>query len=443
MRSYVFLLVYLGLLVPALAQPFVGAMLWSWISFMNPHREVWGFATNLPYAMVIFIATAISCIIAKEPKRFEVNAVTVLLLLFGVFITFTTITGIGLQSVMWHRWNITIKTIIGALLVACLLTSRRRIHAMIWLMVISIGYYGVKGGIFTGMTGGGFRVVGPPDTIIADRNHIAVALLVTVPLMNYLRLQSKHYIIRVGLLAAAGLTLLGAIGSQSRGALVALAATAMVLWWRSKKKIVSALVLFGCIAAILAFMPDSWVQRMNTITNYEEDASAMGRVRIWTASWLLALQYPLTGVGFRAMYNQDIVNMVAPDVRARAVHSIYFEVLGEHGFIGFFIWIGMTIAGAIYAQRLMKLAKNRPELSWAGDLGRMVQVSIVAYLAGGTFLSLSYWDFYWAILLVTAAAYKIALAQVAAEAPARRQQPAGSGSWRRNTAAGAIKGATT
>lgn len=441
MRSYFFLAVYAGLLAPALVQPFLGALLWCWIAFMNPHREVWGFATSLPYAMVIFLVTMVACVIAREPKRFEANAVTILLLVFALIITLTTIAGIGPQDVMWRRWNATIKTIIGALLVACMLTSRRRIHALVWLMAISIGYYGVKGGMFTAMTGGGHRVLGPPDSMIADRNHMAVALLVSVPLMNYLRLQSKHHLVRMGLLAASGLTLLGAVGSQSRGALLALAATAMVLWWRSKRKVVSAIVLFGCIAAILAFMPDSWAERMNSILTYEEDASAMGRIRIWTASWLLALEFPLTGVGFRSMYYQHIVDMVAPDVRARAVHSIYFEPLGEHGFPGFLVWIGMTFAGIYYAQRLMRITKDRPDLAWAGDLGRMVQVSIVAYLAGGAFLSLSYWDYYWMILIVTAAAHTIAVRTIQAEAPLR--SVAGATSWRRGAAQGAIKGAAT
>jgi probable O-glycosylation ligase (exosortase A-associated) len=428
MRSYVFLAVYLGLLAPALVQPFLGALMWSWIAFMNPHREVWGFATSLPYAMIIFLTMVFACVIAKEPRRFEANAVTVLLVVFAVIVTLTTITGIGPSDVMWRRWEATIKVIVGALLVACLLTTRRRIHAMVWLMAIAIGYFGVKGGLFTALTGGGHNVMGPPDSMIRDRNHMAVALLVAVPLMNYLRLQSKHYFARIGLLAATGLTLLAAVGSQSRGALLALIATAGVLWWRSKKKVVSAIVLMACLAAILSFMPDSWSNRMWSMLEYEGDASATGRLNMWWASWLLALERPFTGVGFRAMYHQHIVDLVAPWVRARAVHSIYFEPLGEHGFPGFFVWLGLTIAGIYYAQRLMRITKNRPDLAWGGDLGRMVQVSIVAYLAGGAFLSLSYWDFYWMILIVTAAAHTLVVRQI--EGEKRIPGVAGGASWR-------------
>jgi probable O-glycosylation ligase (exosortase A-associated) len=436
MRSYVFILFYGGLLTSSLAQPFVAALVWCWIAFMNPHREVWGFATGMPYAMIIFIAMVFSCLMAREPKRFEANAVTVGLIVFALLITLSSLTAIGPSTEVWRMWERTIKSIIGALLVASLLTSRERIHAMVWLMAISVGFYGVKGGIFTINTGGGFIVLGPADSMIADRNHLAVGLLVALPLMNYLRMQSKHRIVQLGLIAAMTLTLFAAIGSQSRGALVALAATAGLLWWRGRNKILGGAIMVVAIVGVLSFMPDSWVERMNTITNYEEDASAMGRVTIWKASWQLAVQYPLTGTGFRAPYYQHIVDLVAPDVRARAVHSIYFEALAEHGFPAFFVWLGLTAAGTFYAIRLPRLTRNRPDLAWAGDLGRMIPVSVVAYLSGGAFLSLSYWDYYWTMLIVAGSTHSIVV-RALAESAARRAGAAES-TWRRKGAQAAL-----
>ncbi|MBK1658284.1 putative O-glycosylation ligase, exosortase A system-associated [Paracraurococcus ruber] len=432
MRSYVFLAFFAVLLPMAAALPFVGALLWAWISFMSPHREVWGFATNQPYAMVIFLATLLGCLIAREPKRFALNAVTVLLLLLAALFTFTSLTTLAPGPVTWKMWDRMMKTIAGAILVACLLTSRQRIHTMVWLIVISLGYYGVKGGIFTLMTGGGFRVLGPPDSMIADRNHLAVALLVAVPLMNWLRMHSAHRIVRLGLVAAMGLMVVSALGSQSRGALIALAATAVIFWLRGRGKIVSGVLIAACIAGTISFMPQSWVDRMNTISTYEQDASAVGRIRIWEASWKLALDRPLTGAGFRGPYFQEIVNRVAPGVTARAVHSIYFEVLGEHGFPTFLAWLGLTAAGGWYSWRLMRLARGRPDLAWAGDLGRMMQVSIVAYLSGGTFLSLSYWDVYWTLMVIVAAAHALAVQAVRQGAPVLPQPAAlAAPGWRR------------
>jgi probable O-glycosylation ligase (exosortase A-associated) len=423
MRDLALTGVLVTLLALAVARPFVGVLVWSWISFMNPHREVWGFAQTMPWAMVTFLVTIFGCFVAREPKRPAINAVTVLLTLFAVWITLTSLVAIGPSQVVWKQWDRTVKVIAGLLLTAALLTDRRRIDALIWLMVIAIGFYGVKGGIFTVKTGGGFIVLGPPDTMISDRNHLAVALLVTLPLMNYLRLQSRHVIVRQGMLAAMVSTLVAAIGSQSRGALIALVATGGVFWLRSKGKVVSGIAMLAVGAAVFAFMPDSWVERMNSIQNYEEDGSAMGRITIWLAAFSLALARPLTGGGFRASYSQSIINMVAPGTKARATHSIWFEVMADHGFPGFAIWGAIILAALWYSHRICQTTKGRPDLLWANQLARMSQASAVAYMSGGSFLSLSYWDFSWTLFVLLGATHTL----VSAALPSRVARLAAAG----------------
>jgi probable O-glycosylation ligase (exosortase A-associated) len=314
-----------------------------------------------------------------------------------------------------------------------MLTDRQRIHALIWLMVISNGYFGVKGGIFTLRTGGDFIVRGPAATMIEDRNHLAVALLVVVPLMNYLRQQSRHAVIRWGLIVAIACTLFAVVGSQSRGALVSLAATAFVLWLRSRGKLVSGIAIAAAVGLAILFMPDTWVARMETIRNYQTDESAIGRLTIWRAAILLALMRPLVGSGFLGFYNQYVVNMVDPSIEARASHSIWLEVLGEHGFPTFFVWLAILGFGTLYTFTVTRHAAKRPDLAWAYDLARMMQVSIVAYCSGGSFLSLSYWDLFWTLLVVAGALRALVLEAV-------RQPAAGTAadrghSWRGQRAA--------
>jgi probable O-glycosylation ligase (exosortase A-associated) len=404
-----------GLLPLALMRPFAGVLLWSWISFMNPHRLVWGVAMELPWAMAIFAATLMGCVMAAEPKRLPVNAVALALVsLLGCF-TVTSIVAMGDPTAVWAKWESTTKVIIGLLLTAALLTERRRVHALVWVMIISIGYYGVRGGIFSILTGGQYRVWGPEQTMITDNNHLAAAMLVTMPLMHYLRLHSRHPIVRHLLLAAMLLTLLATVTSYSRGALLGLLAIAGVMWLRSKRKVVSGIVMTACLAGAIAFMPGEWGERMESIGSYKQDESASERIVLWGISLDLARQRPLVGSGFTGPYNREVVDTVAPGGPARAVHSIWFELLGEHGFPTFFIWVGMTLAGLFYAIRLGRMTRHRPDLAWAHDLGRMAQVSIIAYLVSGSFLSLSYWDFYWTLLVVVAAAHALAKRALAGE----------------------------
>ncbi|MCW8084802.1 putative O-glycosylation ligase, exosortase A system-associated [Sabulicella glaciei] len=428
MRDIVFFGICAPWLVLATISPFAGILIWSWISFMNPHQLVWGFARTPPWAMLAFMATVVGCVLAGEPKRAALNSVTVLLLAFLAWITLTSMIALAPPSAVWPMWDRVMKVILGLLLTAALLTSRDRIHAMVWMMVLSLGYFGVRGGIFTLVTGGGHIVLGPEQTMIADRNHLAVGMLISIPLMNWLRLHSKYRLIRIGLIAAMGLTLVAVLGSQSRGALLALIATGGVLWLRSRGKVVSGIAIVAAVAGAIAFMPQTWVSRMETMQNYEEDASATGRILIWMSAYEMARERPLTGGGFRAVYQQEIVDRLTPGVAARATHSIWFEVLGEHGWVGFGIWFALLLAGIWQTFRLAALARGQPKLRWAWDLARMSQVSIVAYMAGGTFLSLSYWDYFWTLLVVVAAARAVVLRQARQET--ERVRTVATGGWR-------------
>jgi probable O-glycosylation ligase (exosortase A-associated) len=430
-----------GLLPLVVARPFVGILLWSWLSFMNPHQLTWGFASGMPWAMLVFCATLLGCVVAREPRRLAVNGVTMLLALFLVCITITSLAAIVPPERVWEKWEWAAKILLGLLLTAALLDDRRRLHALIWLMAIAIGYFGVKGGLFTLMTGGSYIVLGPPNSIIGDRNHLAAAVLIAIPLMNYLRLQSRHRAVRIGLAGAIIASLFAVVGSQSRGALLGLIAAAGVMWIRSPRKIVSGTMIVAALAAALYFMPESWWERMQSIESYAEDASAMGRLQIWMASWQIAVNLPFTGGGFYSMYTRSVLDQFAPGTGPLAAHSIWFEVLGEHGFPTFFVWFGIVVAGGIYTMRILRLAKGRSDLAWAANLARMAQVSIVAYLSAGSLLSLAYWDFFWTLMVVLAAAHRLAAEQVQARPATDTGQgvaPLAAG-WRQRTA-GVVQG---
>lgn len=432
MRDLVFTALMIPLIGMAGAQPFVGVLLWSWISFMSVHQLNWGFATSLPWAAIVFVVTVFGCFVAREPKRAPVNALTVLTVLMMAGITVTSLTALGPAEWVWPMWDRVFKILLGLLLTAALLDSRRRVHALIWLIVVSLGYFGVKGGIFTLRSGGSHIVLGPPNSMIADRNQLAAALLVSLPLMNYLRMNSRHRIIRIGFAIAMVTTLFSVVGSQSRGALVGLVATAAVLWTRSRGKILSGVAIVLFVGLAIAFMPHSWVERMDTMLHYEEDGSAMGRITVWMASLAIARARPLLGGGFRAMYQQDIVNRVMPGVAARAAHSIWFEVLGEHGFVVFGIWLGMLITGGLYTLQIARLTRKRPDLRWANDLARMSQVSMVAYMSAGSFVSLSYWDCFWTLMVVLGAVKRLVTEAVRKPAPSPTAPV--EGGWRARAA---------
>jgi putative inorganic carbon (hco3(-)) transporter len=314
------------------------------------------------------------------------------------------------------------------------LHTRKHIDWFVWVIVFSLGFYGVKGGLFTLLTGGSYRVWGPPGGFIQGNNELALALVMTIPLMHYLQIVTKSGWIRHGLTIAMALAAVGALGSHSRGALLAIAAMAAFLWWRSRHKLGLGVLLFGGGLALLAFMPADWEERMATIKTYEEDESAMGRIYTWKAMINIAMAR-VTGGGFE-IYTEKVFAMFSTGedtVLVRAAHSIYFQILGEHGFIGLALFLTFWVLVWLTAGWVYRVGRGNPETEWASQLGNMCQVSLVGYAVGGAFLSLAYFDLPYNLMVL------VVLARVWIEkhsAAAATEQRSATGIDRRSSRAG-------
>lgn len=412
MRSLLLTILIMALLPSAFLTPFLGVLVWSWISFMSPHRLVWGIGDSLPWAVIVGSVGIVGWLVS-ERRRIPMDATTVLLALLALLYTVSTYFSL-VPDLAWGKWEAIMKEFVFFFITAALLTNRVRVHALVWIMVISISYYGIKGGVFTLLTGGNYRVWGPDSSEIADNNQLAAALVMTLPLMNYLGRQSKNGLIRFGSRVAMGFCLLSILASYSRGAVLALAAMVLWLWRHTRRKLISAVVIGGTLTGAVAFMPSDWLSRVSTIQNYAQDASAEGRLEIWATAIKIAVARPLVGGGFYAPYTQSVVDNYSPGVQARAVHSIWLEVLGENGFPAFFVWTALMLVGLANCRTIIRRTKDVPELRWANDLAHMSTVAIIGYAVGGSFLSLPYWDFYYTLLIVIAAVRRIAIAELAA-----------------------------
>src|SRR5690606_31159340 len=220
MRDLVVTLIVFGSIPFILRRPFVGILVWSWISFMNPHRLTWGFAFDMPFAQVIAVATLAGRIVARQPKRLASDPFVYLWVAFIAWSMVTTALALYPAAAQDQLVKV-LKIQLFVLLTMWLVNTRERIDSLIWVIVLSIGFYSVKGGLFTLMTGGGSRVFGPPGGFIGENNALALATLMVIPLMNYLRLQASNRWVRRGLLLAMVLSVASVLGSHSRGAIVA------------------------------------------------------------------------------------------------------------------------------------------------------------------------------------------------------------------------------
>ncbi|MCV2368739.1 putative O-glycosylation ligase, exosortase A system-associated [Roseateles oligotrophus] len=403
MRDIALLAVFLAALPYAFRHTWVGVLLWTWVSIMNPHKLAFGFAQNMPFAAIAAGVTLVSVLVNRDKLKLDFTPPIKVLCVFIFWMCLTTAFSVHFDPSLDYLKKV-MKIQLMTLIAAAALRERKHIELFIWVNAMSIGFYGLKGGLFTIRSGGGERVWGPPGGFIEGNNELALALVMTIPLINYLRMVATGKRLRLGLLVLIGLCAIAALGSQSRGALLAIAAMGLVLWTRSDKKFAMAAVLLLAGFLLLSFMPESWSTRMNTIKTYEEDGSALGRINAWWFAFNLANDRPL-GAGFQTA-TSELFSLYAPDPTVpRAAHSIYFSVLGEHGWGGLMLFLLLWIFLWKMGAAIRKQAKDEPELSWLYHLAGMCQVSIAGYLVGGAFLSLAYFDLPYNIAVILSTSY--------------------------------------
>lgn len=399
MRDILLLIIIVPACVLALRRPWIGVMLWTWLSIMNPHRYTYGFAYGMPWAAMAVGSTVVGLLMTRERGYpFKGSPVT-WFVVFMVWITLSWLFGLDVDR-DYEQWKKVMKIDVMLLVALALLHSKQHIFALTCVCAASLGLLGVKGGLYTLLTGGGGRVWGPSGSFISDNNEFALALIMTIPLLRFLHLQATHKMTRLVLMAIMVLCAVSALGSQSRGALLAISSMAIMLWMRAKGNKASVGILLILFAVpLVAFMPDEWSARMSTINTYQEDASAMGRINAWWVAWRIGLNYPL-GVGFNPL-TVDLFARFAPDPNNfKVAHSIYFQVLGNHGFIGLAIFLGIWISTWRSANWLRRQKSLSPETMWTAELASMCQVAMVGYLVGGVFLSLAYFDLPYNIMAI-------------------------------------------
>jgi len=399
MRDVILAALVFGAVPFILWRPAIGIFLWVWISVMSPHRMAWGFAYDFPFAQTIAIATLVGMLFSRDIKRPPVTPVTVVLLLMVLWMNVSTFFAIDIIEAqpMWER---VMKIQLMIFVSLFILQSKRHVQVLMWIVALSVAFFGVKGGFFTLRGGGEMLVWGPEGSFIADNNHLALATIMTIPLLFYLHHQTTKRWVRLGLLAAMVLCGFSVMGSYSRGGLLAIAAMVGFLWTKSRSRFVTGFVLVLLIPIAIGFMPEKWGERMRSIQTYEQDASSMGRINAWEMAINLANDRPLVGGGFE-IYTPKVFSRYAPNPDdLHAAHSIYFQMLGEHGYVGLALFLLLWYLVWRDAGWIIRHSRDRTDLQWALDLARMIQVSLVGYAVGGAFLSLAYYDVPYNLLVV-------------------------------------------
>jgi len=428
MRDVVFLCVFLSSLPLIFVSPFYGVLIWYGFSLSNFHTLIWGIFGSLYLAYVIAILTAISWALSRTEKvRLPLSPLVVLTLLFSLWITITSyFFALAPVETVWERWEFVQKILLMCLVGYSLTTTRERVDQLIWVLILAIGFWGVKGGLAVILHGGRVTVGihGPDGGVTAANNEFGISLIMILPLIFYQWHVAVDRRVRRGLMAMGFLVSLAIIFTYSRGALLGLSAMGAVFWLRSRAKFATGFLVIAVALAVYAIAPQQWFDRMTTINDTENP-----RIWLWQVALRIAEVHPITGAGFWVTYFPDVTNVMlrGTDLERlmipRAAHSIWLETLSEHGWVGFMLFVAIAGYSLYSCSWLIRHSRGRPDLAWANLLGRMGQASLAGFWVSGTFASLAYFDEYWCIIFIFDAARRIVARQIATPVGAFRVNP--------------------
>ncbi len=397
-------------------RPYFGLLVYGWLAYMRPQDMAWGASRTLPLSQVVAVALAIGLVMAVGRERWlTLKLQTVLLLLLGGWISITVVTAV-LPDVSGEMYGYYWKAIAISIVTTGLVIDRRRFRFLVMLIAFSIGLLGAKRGLI-GLLSGGARYYDGPGGFMSDNNSFALVLNMILPLLMAIILTEKQKLLRIGAAVVAGLCVATILFTFSRGGLLTLAAITPLLIWRSRHRVAVTLVVALALGGFYLWTSDrftqDYVERAQTISDYHEDRSAMGRLNAWHTSWGVFLDYPVFGVGPN---NLEVVYRAyspEPD-RFRVSHNAYLQILCECGLPALLLFLG-AIGSAVWSLWRTRREARDP---WVEVYARMLQISLLAYFIGSMFLSTAYSELLYQLIAMSVSLAVIARAEAGAEAPA-------------------------
>lgn len=430
MRDIAMFLAMLALVPLAFSNSFNAYLLWGWTALLSPAFYLFGFMQGLRYNLIFAVITLGLWMLGKVDMKgkLSTNSTTILLIVFTIHVSFSAL--FGYDGNYWNSiyYEGFIKSVIFAIFMPLFVTTRLRLHALVLVVCLALGFHGVVEGLKMIASGGTHKVRGIPTTMMSDNNQFAVGMCMVMPLLVYLMLNLKDRLARFAAMAGLGLTVLALIGTNSRGGFLCLAVLGAWYALTSRRKVLASVMVILLAVLAVQLAPDSWFTRMESIKTAEEDSSFMGRVVAWKVSTAIALANPWGGGGIHAIQSMSVwhefVNRIEflsfiptppPETTPRAAHSIYFEVLGDLGFVGFGLFISLIVNAFLTARRIRLLVVDRPELQWARDLSDGLKLALVAYCVGGAGVSLAYFDLFYVVIMLLEALRQHVIAATASQ----------------------------
>jgi len=413
----------------ALQSTIYAACLYLWIAYFRPESWAWSdiFTTlNLSYIAGAYLV--IRTLMSGIPLRLTFRGGLLALFLLHSLVS----TYFGLNSAYsFEYWMDFAKVIIVSLLLTNVIRTAADLRLVLIVISLSLGFEAAKQGWAQFLLNPGARNDnGVP--FLGDNNLVAVGMAMLLPVIGALAATSAGWRKR-GLQFLSFGILYRALSTYSRGGFLSIGTLGAIWFWRSQHKLRSAIAVLIAIAVILPVLPKPFWDRMSTIAapSDQRDDSAAGRLHFWKVAVVMANDRPFLGVGhsgYPKVYNRyDWTH--GQYLTNRAVHSAWFGVLAESGYVGLALFVTIIFSSLLACRRVRRQAKLGEIPEELGAYAVAFEAALIAFMVGGSFVSFHYCEMLWhyfalTIALERAAAFERAAMTERASAPRAEIEPA-------------------
>jgi putative inorganic carbon (HCO3(-)) transporter len=405
LRSLWLLFVYVSFLGLSVSAPFVATLGYVWVDTFQPQAVAYIILNQLPLALIMGTVAVGGYLLLDRRSPPPLTLQMALQVVMAIWVTLTLIWA-QVPDAAFEKWDWALKTIVFATFLPFVIRSRVQIEAFAQTYVFSLAANFVPYGLKVLLSGGGYgRDLGLEggNSGLGEGGLLSTSCLMAVPLAIFLasnsQLMPKLKLMPLAYWGIAALAVATAIGTYERSALVGLVALGLYMWARTKHKFRFGAVLAVVTCLIVYSTSGAWNARVSTIGNFEQENSAYGRILVWRWTLGFVAGHPLGG-GF-ATYLIDHIELPARNGDpahmefARAFHSSYFEMLGEHGYPGLVMFLVLAGSTLLMLRRLARQARRFAELKWVVDLSDALQSGLAVFLTCGAFVELGFQPMFW------------------------------------------------
>lgn len=413
---------FLGLLLTlGLKRPFLFVLAYIYVDIVSPQRLSYFLLNSIPISMIVAVL-AMGCWLLfdkKDGASFTVRQGLMLVLLGYCGVT-TMYADFPVDAA--EKWDWAWKALLFAIFLPLTMRSRLRIEAVLLFLTLSAAAIIIVGGIKTALSGGGYGVL----NLMVDNNSglyessiISTVAIALIPIIlwfaRYGTVFPSDWRVKLFCYALVFACLLMPIGTEARTGLLCIALFGMLAMrdMTMKRRLLFIGVAGALGLAAIPFLPSSFSQRMETIQGYKADESANTRLAVWGWTLDFVSRRPFGG-GFGAFRQNQIqvqttnvaggegmqsVSTMTQSDSGRAWHSSYFEMLGEQGWPGLFVFMLIQFISLVRLEMIRRRYRRAEgEDEWIAPLATSLQHFQLIYMLGSAFVQTAFQSFGWFIV---------------------------------------------